>query len=400
MSSTLAIAAATLALKNRLQLAVDQDGLNAVVTGRPPDRARASATGNQLNVFLYDLSHSGAWRNEVTPRVLISGEHVSLAPLGLSARYLLTAYAQDDEEELSHRLLGSAMLSLHDQSRLSTAELLAALPTSDLHAQMEHVRITPHPLGLDELSKLWTTFQAPYRATVAYELTVLLIDSRQPRRAALPVLQRGEADRGPEASTGPGPVLLEARPPAPLPALRVGETLDWQLEHSGALNASAHLQPAQGQRLPSVPVSRSDAGSPFQLPVPLDAPWRIGAYQAWLTLPETPPWETNAVSFTLAPAIEVSPLTAPAGPLTLTLTCRPPVQPKQAVLLLIHGLQLPPATPSPDGTQLTFSLPALAPGTYTVRLRVDGVDSLPVRRVDAAHPYESTFDPAQQLVLT
>jgi Pvc16 N-terminal domain len=400
MSSTLAIAAATLALKNRLQLAVDRDGLNAVVTGRPPDRARASATGNQLNVFLYDLSHSAAWRNEVTPRVLSSGEHVSLAPLGLSARYLLTAYAQDDEEELSHRLLGSAMLSLHDQSRLSTAELLAALPTSDLHAQVEHVRITPHPLGLDELSKLWTTFQAPYRATVAYELTVLLIDSRQPRRAALPVLQRGEADRGPEASTGPGPVLIGARPPEPLPAVRVGETLDWRLEHSGTLSASAHLKSGQGDLLPAAPLTRTTASAPFQLPVPPDAPWRIGAYQAWLTLPGTPPWETNAVSLTLAPTIEVSPLSAPAGPLSLTLSCRPPVQPGQSVLLLIHGLQLPPAASSPDGAQLTFTVPALAPDTYTVRLRVDGVDSLPVRRVDAGHPYQSTFDPAQQLVLT
>lgn len=421
MSSTLAVAACTLTLKNRVQFAVDQDGLNAVVTTRPPDRARSSNTGNQLNLYLYELMISPAWRNEVTPRQLRGGEHVSLAPLGLSARYLLTAYAQDDEDELAHRLLGSAMLSLHDQALLSAAELLAALPASDLHAQAEHARVTPHPLGLDELSKLWTTFQAPYRATVAYEVSVLLIDSRQPSRAALPVARRPLrppvydlaqdppplVDAGANATSGPGPALREVRPPDPLPAVRPGEAVTWEVEHSAALSVTPHLKHGLDPELAFLaPLTRADTASPFLLTVPSETAWPVGTYQAWLALPGNPdsgvsgPWMTNTVTFTLAPVIQVSPATAPAGPLTLNVTCRPAVRPTQPVLLLIHGQQLPPASRSPDGHQMGFAVPALPAGTYPLRLRVDGVDSLPVALIDSAHPYQGAFAADQQLVLT
>lgn len=398
MSSTLAIAASTLALRNRVQAALDRDGLNAVVTARPPDRARGNQTGNQLNLFLYELALGAAWRNAATPRQLPGGEGAALAPLGLSARYLLTAYAQDDEDELGHRLLGSAMLSLHDQALLTPAELRAALPASDLADQREHVRVTPHPLSLDELSKLWATFQTPYRSTVAYEVSVLLIDTRQPEHVPLPVLRRPL----PTVSAGPSPTLLDVRPPLPLPAVRPGEALTWQLEHAPALNATPHLRPLGGQDLVALPnLTRAETGEPFRLEVPPDAPWPVGAYQAWLTLRgEDGDADTLPVTFTLAPAITLSPQTAPAGPLSLTVACAPAVRPGQPVRLLIGGLLLPPASRAPDGLHLTFDVPALPPGRYTARLRVGEVDSLPVRLVGAAHPYQPEFDPAQQLELT
>jgi hypothetical protein len=46
-------------------------------------------------------------------------------------------------------------------------------------------------------------------------------------------------------------------------------------------------------------------------------------------------------------------------------------------------------------TTLTFEVPDLPAGTYTVRLRVDGVDSLPVIFADVEQP--PRFDPAQQV---
>lgn len=400
MSSTLALAAATLALKNRLQLAVDRDGLNATVTSRPPDKARGNITGNQLNLFLYDLAISAAWRNAAVPRQLPGGESISASPLGLSARYLLSAYAQDDEDDLAHRLLGSALLSLHDQPLLGAAELKAALPESDLWAQAEHVRVTPHPISGDELSKWWTVFQAPYRPTFAYEVTALLIDSRWPVHAALPVLKRGEEDRGVEATTGPGPALLGVLLPEPLPAVRLGESLTWQIDHANSLTAQAHVQPVVGEELASMPLTRTDSSAPFILPIS-GPDWTVGLYKAWLSLPSSPhPWTTNQVAFTLAPRLQVSPTAVPAGAFTLAVTCQPSLQAAQTPSLLIHGLQLPPASRDPDGIHLTFDIPALAAGTYTVRLRVDGVDSLPVGIVDGTHPYLPTFEAAQQVVVT
>lgn len=412
MSSTLAIAASTLALRNRVQAALDRDGLNAIVTGRPLDRARSNQTGNQLNLFLYELGVSAAWRNDALPRHVPGGAGVALAPLGLSARYLLCAYAQDDEEELSHRLLASAMLSLHDQALLTPDELRAALPASDLGAQREHVRITPHPLGLDELSKLWTTFQAPYRATVAYEITPLLIDSRQPEHAPLPVAQRPlrppvyqplgnpvPVDSGVGVSAAPGPLLVDVLPPAPLTAVRPGETLTWQIEHSAALSAAPQLRSVLSEFRELPPLTRADARSPFTLLVLPD--WPAGVYQAALTVQAADGTVTTApLMVTLAPAITVSPTSAPAGPVTLTVACQPAVTAAQSALLLIGGLILAPGSRAPDGRQLSFAVPALPAGRYTTRLRVDGVDSLPVALVDATHPYRPDFDPAQQLELT
>jgi hypothetical protein len=39
------------------------------------------------------------------------------------------------------------------------------------------VRVTLQPLSLEEMSRLWSTFQTQYRLSVAYEVSVVLIDS-------------------------------------------------------------------------------------------------------------------------------------------------------------------------------------------------------------------------------
>jgi hypothetical protein len=46
-----------------------------------------------------------------------------------------------------------------------------------LHEQVERVRITLQPLTLEEVAKLWNVFQTPYRISVAYEVSVVLIES-------------------------------------------------------------------------------------------------------------------------------------------------------------------------------------------------------------------------------
>ena len=44
------------------------------------------------------------------------------------------------------------------------------LRDSDLQDQVERVRITAQPLSLEEMSKLWMTFQTQYRISAAYEV--------------------------------------------------------------------------------------------------------------------------------------------------------------------------------------------------------------------------------------
>ena len=112
----------------------------------------------------------------------------------------------------------------------------------------------------------------------------------------------------------------------------------------------------------------------------------------------------------LAPTITVSP-NGGGGSVAvgsaLTVTCEPRVRDGQSALLLFGSEQLPPVTrsnPAPGDpafdttpTTFTFDVPAVSPGTYVLRLRVDGVDSVPWLTSDPdALP---AFDPQQQVVV-
>jgi hypothetical protein len=200
MSNALAISAATATLHSLL-LHVrdplwqgDSELADSEVTCKPLDSARQNEDRNQINVFLYHVVPNPSWRNhDLPPRA--PGDKQSALPLALSVFYLLTAYGRQGDELYSHRLLASAMQILHDHPVLSAADITAAtkdqslLLGQDLDRQIERVRITPNVLSLEEMSKLWGMFggQGKYRASVAYQVSVLLIESRRsaPKNAAV-----------------------------------------------------------------------------------------------------------------------------------------------------------------------------------------------------------------------
>ena len=100
----------------------------------------------------------------------------------------------------------------------------------------------------------------------------------------------------------------------------------------------------------------------------------------------------------------MSPLNAAAGDITLTVTCAPRLQARQeAQTRLLFGTRMiaPASIATPaDQTQpttLTFSVPGAAAGEYLVRLRVDGIDSLPV--VLSGTPAKLDFDTQQKVTV-
>ena len=229
MSNNAAIAAVTATLTNMIQAAVAADATvsSGTVTARPPDRARQGAAGNQVNLFLYRTSIDAAWRNQDPPAIR-PGES-GQPPLPLVLSYLITAYGEDDDEILAHRLLGIAMGVLNDRPVLSRSQIASALPApgSDLQNQVERVRITPFPIPQDEISRMWTTFGTGYRLSVSYDAAVVLIDSTRPVAAATPVLMRGRQDTGPVAEGSPFPqiqLVLPPNRPAGCPARRRADT--------------------------------------------------------------------------------------------------------------------------------------------------------------------------------
>jgi hypothetical protein len=123
--------------------------------------------------------------------------------LGLNLHYLLTAYGDGNNDLLAHRILASAMRVLHEKSML-TREIIhdtiqpgagiqpiAEIEGSDLENQVELVKLVPQPLSLEEITKLWSSFfQAHYRISVAYQATVVLLESEKEPKRVLPVSDR------------------------------------------------------------------------------------------------------------------------------------------------------------------------------------------------------------------
>jgi hypothetical protein len=238
MSNALAIAAVTATLRSLIENGVETDpSISGVtVTTRPPDVARVNNATNQVNLFLYHTMVNPAWRNMDIPRQVHPGSH-DHTPMPLNLYYLMTTYHGNNEDgtvsngrlEGSARLMGLAMITLHDHAVLDADAVNANIPILDQadfpFQQVEHVRITPHPITIDEMSKLWSSFQTEYRPSVAYEVSVVLIESTRPRRAALPVLRRGAGDEGVFVLPVSTPSLTEIEIPHGKPAAELGDLL-------------------------------------------------------------------------------------------------------------------------------------------------------------------------------
>ncbi len=409
MSDSLAIAAITTTLRNLLDNGLNADVSGTTVTTRPLDRARQGISGNQVNLFLYHTSPDESWRNQPIPWKVRPGES-GFPPLPLCLYYLVTAFYGEDEDGVdtttdatrilgSQRLLGRAMSLLHDHPLLDTAAIQGILPSDDSlnhpYDQLERVRITLQPLSLDEMYKLWSGFQSEYRLSAAYEVSVVLVESARPSRTPLPVLRRGDQDQGVFTQPGLSPTLNEVRLPHGKPAAELGDTLELHganLEESdltvrlnhALLDNPVDLSPLPGTTFDTLLFKLPGTGDDPQAP----SKWPAGVYTAAIRVQKSglPAWTSNAIPFALASQITLTAPaggTAPAGNLTVTLDCIPQVRTGQRASLLFGDREVPlnilttPGDPTAAST-LSFNVQNATPGEYVVRLRIDGVDSIPV----------------------
>jgi hypothetical protein len=406
VSNYLAIAATTATLR---ALLIDKLGIPDV-TASAPDKARdSSATVNQVNLFLYQTSPSAAWRNMDMPRQLKPGE-TGHPPLPLTLSYLLTAYSGDQTDEVkSQILLGRAMSALHDHPLLDKTEIKNAtgndLPDSDLHDQIERIRITHEPLPLEELSKLWTACQTHYRTSAAYQVSVVLIESTRPAATPLPVLARGKDDTGvaSQADVGsPFPALLGLVLPAGQQSARVGEPVTLQGLHLDGDTVTVSLSnprldgPLQNPTAVTI-TDKTETEIKIKLKDP--ALWVAGFYTVSVIVKTGDDVRTtNELPLTVAPEIVTAlPLTnvvrAPVTfDATIPLQVSPEVRPGQRASLLIGNREVAADAHTAQTGSLTFVVKNAPEGTYYLRLRIDGVDSL---LVGLGPP--PVFDPVQRV---
>jgi hypothetical protein len=385
MSDGLAIAAATATLRRLLDKGLEA---SVTVTASPLDKARTGG-GPQVNLFLYLTQIDGAWRNQDIPGRVKAGE-TGFPPLPLALFYLLTAYHDDKDEVQGQKLLGRAMQVLHDHPLLGSAEIKDALPDSDLHEQIERVRINPQSLPVDEISKLWSAFQTPYRTSVAYQVSVVLIESARSARAPLPVLRRGEDDRGVTSQPDlipPFPELSGLVLPGKQTSARLGDELVLRGHHLDQGTLSVRFtNPHLTDTVPVQVLFATASEVRIKLLAAADDPtapkkWVAGFYTVALVLKDGDRVRaTNELPLAIAPRITTAPADVTRGPAPdfkaeITLKCGPQVRPAQRVSMLWGDLEVPAQDHPTQTNSFDFKILHAPLGKRFLRLRIDGVDS-------------------------
>ncbi|WAZ20009.1 DUF4255 domain-containing protein [Streptomyces cinnabarinus] len=377
MSDTFAVAAVTDTLRSILQGALGRQVPGTVVMARPPDEVAAERPTAALNVYLYRTTIDGAWRS-LDPDGTRPGE-TGRPALPLVLHYVLTPYVSGDaQDSTAHRILGAAMAALHDHAQLTAEEIRRAAPFSDLHQQPEAVRITPVAFSTDDISKLWTAFQSQYRASVAYEARIVLLDSSVPGRAPLPVLGRGDQDRGPEASASTAGLLptldtVTVDLTGADPELVLGGTL---LDSGVPTVRLAHPVLAGPDDL-----TAGQAGA-TEVRAALPADLAAGTWTAAVVLTSADGAQraTREVPFAIVPRITgtlpIEVTRDASGAALLEVECTPRVRPGQRVQLIVGDRPLAAADEFANVTStLRFRWAGARPGRHALRLRVDGVES-------------------------
>jgi hypothetical protein len=277
------------------------------------------------------------------------------------------------------------------------------LAGTDLHEQIERVRIAPDPLSLDIMSNLWTSFQTEYQLSTGYEVSVVLIESERPSKTPLPVLRRGEEDRGVSAQ----PDLIPTFPslsgilaPNRQPAALLGDTLTLSGHHLDGDTVTLRFRHPRLEDPIDVPALAGGTSEQVSVQIPNNAvDWVVGFYtvEAYISKTGEQDRTTNVLPFALAPRIlgisPPNPVTRNmAGDVTLTLTCSPQVRPEQRAALLLGDREIL-AQPHPTQTNtLVFSVEDAPVGSRYARLRIDGVDSLLVDRSVTPPAFDSTME--------
>lgn len=419
MSNYLSIATVTAGLVQTLQAAVEADVPGATVTTIRPDGAGGGTPNKGANLYLFQVTPNAAGRNADLPTRGSNGQLVQRPRVALDLHYLVTFYGDENQLE-PQRVLGSVVRTLHARPLLTrevirqTINANPVLAESNLADEAELVKFTPIGLSLEELSKLWSVFfQIPYTLSVAYQGTVVFIESEETPRAVLPVLERDlkvmpfrqpiieeiKVRAGPNEPIVDGPIILGNTLVVRGKQLRGDDT---QLRIAGLTGRPQQVTDTEI----SLPLKLPDTdGDSLEAGVPDVDSLRAGmqgmqvVHRLLLGRPPTPHggFESNIAPFVLRPTIRKRPdgtfdITignqqgsgnAPRSA-DITVKVNPKIGKQQRVILLMNEI----SDDSPraytffanprdaDSDSVTIPVSSVKAADYLVRIQVDGAESV------------------------
>ena len=384
-------------------LAPDQVQSDIVTAGK-------TDTEHQVNLFLHQVTHNAAWRNQDFASVSNDGSlRLGNPPLALNLHYLLTAYGSKYWQ--SEALLGYALMMLHEACLLTRQDIATAIqnlqhPHNPLNGpiafcgladQVEMIKITPENLSKEEMAWLWTALKADYRVTFPFQVSVVLLQPSSATSLALPVLQRVF---GPPPTYEPAPMQNPLIASITTPSLQPGAQAGDSVVVAGVnLSGATHvvIGNARFGMQPPIPIASGNAianSVTFTVPAASGDDYPAGAYDLEVQFRDptgnVAVQSTNSLPFGIAPTLPLGPVflfsTATATGTTVTLAIfSPPVLEGQTVQLALSNIGTPlvsglanaqPFTAPATSLNFLFEPPLPTGVNLLARLAVDGVSSI------------------------
>ncbi|MBD2511014.1 DUF4255 domain-containing protein [Nostoc sp. ATCC 53789] len=418
MSNVLSIAAVTAVLKVLLENGLVSDPIAAsvgdvIVTALPPDRISVEADERaQINLFLYQVTQNRNvdWVSQEfrSRHSRINGNTSSQSPpLALDLHYLLTAYgAKDFQAEL---LLGYAMHLLHKTPAITSdiientlinasttntssafSQAVASVSVPDLAEQIGQIKLTPEFFNMEETSKLWSALQTHYRPSATYLASMVLIESSKPENSEVyimplsqPTIEQVMASAKTEQTivTGTTLVIRGKRLRGEITRIRLSHRETLLVPHDVKETQISLLIPsdlyASVQTIQVVHLTMGNAGQTDYL------------------------FESNVAAFVIHPTItafvaQVENSGENLRTAEITVKFQPKVGKAQRVVLLLNEVSVNSpvaysflvAPRTEDTDAITIPVKNVKPGTYIVRVQVDGAES-PLHKKNQSGAYDS-----------
>lgn len=385
-------------------------------SGALPDAVRKQP-GCQLTFSLFHVTEDKYQRN--APLMNQRAQVIPYQPMSLNLYYLLTAFA-DQQYQFEQQAMTMALQFFYQTPIVRMTVALPGIPT----AVNEEFVLSMEMESSDELARLWQAITVPLRLAVVYKVSVVLLTppatpalaakvtamqlSANP--AVFPYALEGQVvgtvrtvQFAALTSTVANPLILSldyspavAVPGPSEPFILYGANLNSPTSNNAYLlmpdgteyNVSSWMVP---EPTPGVQNFQTAGKITLQLPltvsglagaVPANAPLP-GVYQLSAGSDAPAKYRTNTTPFSIAAWIDTSSVPQPNPPVLKavagTYTLNGDGFVAGATEILLDTVALDPATVTVVSQQkVTFTtLPSLAPGTYTVRVRVNNVESPP-----------------------
>ena len=388
MTNSLGPAALTATLRHRLDGALNAAAARneGVVGARtfsgPPGGPHAGATAGAF-IYLYRTSEHPNWRNEDVPTRDQNGGNRTRPTTPLVLRYLITTFGDEATLEPT-RVMGVIAAYLHAFPVILPAMIQAAagsglfpfMANADLDEQGEHVRLSRVPLEDDGLDRIWSMLPAAtFALSAVYDASLILVQEAVTTGSSMPVLQRNAL-----VTTTGRPVIHWIRAIAGAGvAIRVGTPVEVRGEflRSDAMRVEIDLT--------AVPAASVDAPSDDRLFFSIPAGTLAGA-RLVRVVRDLGTLGTSATVQEAAsdPAVvlvrpDITNVQKSGGNVRVTLAT--PLGANQSREILLNRQNGTEAVVrqaiTVNPSQIRTPLAGLVAGTYLVRVRIDGVESVP-----------------------